>query len=82
MKIESKIGEDSTVWFIDQCYNKEKDEIISYAEYGKLIAYRQKGGAVIDAYFGMFICYEFYATKEECEKMIYIKNIAKDLKQN
>lgn len=79
MKIESKIKEDSTVWFIDQCYDKEH-KLVSYAEYGKLIAYRQKGGAVIDTYFGMFICYEFYATKEECEKMIYLKNIANDLK--
>lgn len=82
MKIESKIEEDSTVWFIDQYYDKEQNKLVSFAEYGTLIAYRQKGGAVIDTCFGTFICYEFYATKEECEKMIYIKNIAKDLKQN
>ena len=75
-KIIQNYDEGDTVWFIDSYLKHE------YAEFGKVVAFTKNGDVVVDHLYGMsvFPKQDIFATKEECEKFIYISNIAKELK--
>lgn len=77
-EIKRKFAEDSKVWFID--YSSKEGY---YPEYGYVCAKRETDNQyIVKSYFGMVAFNEdaLYATKEECEKDIYINKLAKEVK--
>lgn len=83
IKTKRRFNEDDVVWFVDACFNKAGVEEF-YAEHGKVLGFR-KNGDVIVSFFGGWLIFnasQVFATKEECEKSLYIGKIANDMKDN
>lgn len=76
VSLNNNYNEGDTVWFVDEGIEGK------YAEYGKIVAFKQNGDMVINFYAGMMVFSkdDIFPSKKECEKFIYLSKIAKEIR--